>query len=221
MHARHVISSSFMSLDDDEATQSFSDYHVILKALEVAAFGYIKPDFVFANVFPGEHYRLLMGLIESLRPRTLVDIGTHRGCSARIMLDYGFQNSRVHTFDLHDYTNFEWTVLTDEDFNSGRLTQHLKDLIEPQVFNEYRGLLEEADFIMLDGPKDDHFEKTFLHLLKDITFTGSPKWLFIDDIRFDNMQCLWRSIKSPKLDLSSFGHFSGSGLVNITKGLIF
>jgi hypothetical protein len=31
---------------------------------------------------------------------------------------------------------------------------------------------------------------------------------------------LWRSIESPKLDITSFGHFSGSGLVDISKGLL-
>jgi predicted O-methyltransferase YrrM len=209
-----------MSLDDDEATQIFSDYVLVAEAIKYAALNPITPDFEFANVFPGEHYRILSGLIDVIKPKILVDIGTYRGSSARIMLDYGHSESKVHTFDLHDYLHFDWTVLKESDFTSNRLVQHLDDLIVPEEFNKHRSLLEQADFIMLDGPKDDHFEKTFLHMLKDVQPSGGPKWLFIDDIRFDNMQDLWRSIKSPKLDLSSFGHFSGSGLVNITAGLV-
>ena len=210
-----------MSLDDDEATQNFGYYPLIAKALTFAANTPIVPDFEFANVFPGEHYRILSGLVEVIKPNTLIDIGTFRGCSARVMLDYGRTDSSVHTFDICGYTEFDWTVLREEDFKGGRLHQHLDNLIHEKAFAEHKTLLEQAEFIMLDGPKDDHFEKTFLHMLKTIAFTGKPKWLFVDDIRFDNMQWLWRSIKSPKLDLSSFGHFSGTGLVDISKGLLF
>lgn len=209
-----------MSLDDDEATQRFKDYSIVSNALTFAAANVIDPDFEFANVFPGEHYRILSGLVEVLQPKTLVDIGTYRGCSARVMLDYGDASSSVHTFDLYDYLAFDWTVLKEDDFSCGRLKQHLVDLSCSETFSSYVNLLKDADFIMLDGPKDDNFERTFLHLLKTVPSGSKQKWLFIDDIRFDNMQHLWRSIQSPKLDLSSFGHFSGSGLVNISEGLI-
>lgn len=220
MCARHVISSSFSSLDDDLATQIFSDYDFVTQAIWFASTAPIIPDFEFANVFPGEHYRLLAGLVALQQPKSLIDIGTYRGCSARVMLDYSDAASHVATYDLIDYKGFDWTVLTEEDFDSGRLKQHLVNLIEPDVFEEHKTPLNNADFIMLDGPKDGHFEERFLHLLKTIEFSDKPRWLFIDDIRFDNMQDLWRSIKSPKLDLSSFGHFSGTGLVNIQKGFL-
>jgi hypothetical protein len=36
--------------------------------------------------------------------------------------------------------------------------------------------------------------------------------LFFDDIRVPNMIAIWRSITRPKLDLTSFGHWSGTGL---------
>lgn len=220
MCARHVIPSYFSSLDDDLATQIFSDYDYVTQAILFAATSPIVPDFEFANVFPGEHYRLLAGLVALHKPKSLIDIGTYRGCSARIMLDYSAKTSHVATYDLIGYKGFDWTVLKEEDFDSGRLEQHLVNLIEPNIFEEHKQTLNNADFIMLDGPKDGHFEERFLHLLKTIEFSDKPRWLFIDDIRFDNMQDLWRSIKSPKLDLSSFGHFSGTGLVNIQKGFL-
>jgi hypothetical protein len=72
---------------------------------------------------------------------------------------------------------------------------------------------------MLDGPKDGSFEETLLGYLSAKELPNKTRWLFIDDIRFENMYKLWRSIASPKIDLSSFGHFSGSGLVNIQEGL--
>lgn len=220
MCARHVIPSSFSSLDDDLATQIFSDYEYVTQAIWFASTAPIIPDFEFANVFPGEHYRLLAGLVALHKPKLLIDIGTYRGCSARVMLDYSGDTSRVATYDLIDYKGFDWTVLKEEDFESGRLEQHLVNLIEPDIFEAHKDALSNADFIMLDGPKDGHFEERFLHLLKTVEFSDKPRWLFIDDIRFDNMQDLWRSIKSPKLDVSSFGHFSGTGLVNIQEGFL-
>jgi hypothetical protein len=37
--------------------------------------------------------------------------------------------------------------------------------------------------------------------------------LIFDDIRVWNMLEFWREIRMPKLDLTSFGHFSGTGVV--------
>jgi len=38
-------------------------------------------------------------------------------------------------------------------------------------------------------------------------------WVIFDDIRDLNMLQFWRDIAPPKLDLSSFGHWTGTGLV--------
>jgi hypothetical protein len=46
-----------------------------------------------------------------------------------------------------------------------------------------------------------------------------PRFLLLDDIRLLPMVGLWRSIASPKLDLTSFGHWSGTGLVDVHEGL--
>jgi hypothetical protein len=40
-----------------------------------------------------------------------------------------------------------------------------------------------------------------------------------DDIRFVNMVDNWNAIASPKLDLTSFGHWSGTGLVDLSEPL--
>jgi hypothetical protein len=45
------------------------------------------------------------------------------------------------------------------------------------------------------------------------------KLLIVDDIQFVNMIDFWRSISSPKLDVSSFGHWSGTGIVDISEVL--
>ena len=47
------------------------------------------------------------------------------------------------------------------------------------------------------------------------------KFLIIDDIQLINMIDFWRSIRSPKFDATSFGHFSGTGVVDISNGFEF
>ena len=70
----------------------------------------------------------------------------------------------------------------------------------------------------MDAPKDGVFEYRFLQLLSTLQ-PKKNKLLILDDIRFINMVDLWVSIESPKLDVSSFGHWSGTGLVDISEGL--
>lgn len=219
MGIRHIFQTYALSLDDDEATQNFTDYKLVLSAIEYAATRRIEPDFEYANTFPGEHYRILSGLIRAANPRVVIDIGTYRGCSARVAVDNSSTACTVHTFDLFDHLTFDWTVLNEMDFTTGYLVQHCENLINQDVFEKHKQLLIDSDFIILDGPKDSEFELKFLKLLASLKGTNKPKWLFMDDIHFDNMLPLWREIKSPKLDLTSFGHFSGSGLVDIRNGL--
>ena len=64
------------------------------------------------------------------------------------------------------------------------------------------------------------FEPAFLALLASAPLSTRPRWLLLDDIRFLQMVNCWRSIASPKLDLTSFGHWSGTGLVDISQGLL-
>ena len=168
---------------------------------------------------------LLAGLIYNLDrssgPMKIVDIGTHLGTSARAMLDFSADEDEVITFDVTEWTDYPTTYLTEEDFSSGKLVQHIEDLQEPQTFARFSKMLCEADFIMCDGPKDGVFERKFYSLLSTLDFPKKQRWLFLDDIRFPSEMVSWRIIDSPKIDLTSFGHFSGTGLVNISEGFKF
>lgn len=220
---RHRIPSECWSVDDDAAAQKFDDWDYVLKSVKTASECRISCDNPFANCLPGDHYRLLAGLIFNLDrsqgPLSLVDIGTHYGTSARVMLDYSPDEDQVTTFDIASWKSYETTYLTENDFESGRLTQHLEDLKNSEVFSRFVKLLVNADFIMCDGPKDGTFERTFYSLLTTVQFPKKNRWLLLDDIRFPSEMPSWRLISSPKIDLTSFGHFSGTGLVNISEGL--
>jgi hypothetical protein len=64
----------------------------------------------------------------------------------------------------------------------------------------------------VDGPKDGIFERKLLQQLETVEF-HKPLLVVMDDIRFWNMLAIWQEITRPKLDLTSFGHWSGTGLV--------
>ena len=225
MLVRHVIESACWSVDDDAAAQSFSDWALVCKAVFFAANTRLGIDNPFANAFPGDHYRLLSGLLSVLDNSSglssIVDIGTHYGTGTRVMLDYA-PKAEVTTFDVTAWGQFPTTYLTKSDFtsNGGRLTQCLENLQHEDTFNKHRELLANADFIMCDGPKDGSFEKSFISKLAAISFPIKPRFLLLDDIRFTSEMLLWRHIQSPKIDLTSFGHFSGTGLVDISNGLV-
>jgi len=107
---RHPIESACWSVDDDPAAQSFADWDYLLKAVGTAANCRIDCDNPFVNAFPGDHYRVLAGLIYNLDrsqgPLKLVDIGTHLGTSARTMLDFSDEKDKVITFDVTDWLDY-------------------------------------------------------------------------------------------------------------------
>lgn len=162
----------------------------------------------------------MAGLILTAKPKCLVDIGTFTGMSSRIMIDYTSTDAEIHTFDILAYDRFN-SHLTQEDFKNRNFFQHIDDLSQPQTFRNYADLLDRADIIFCDAPKDGKFEYDFLKLLSNVNFSEKDRLLLLDDIKFENMWLLWRSINSPKIDATSFGHWSGTGIVDIRKGLVF
>lgn len=219
---RQHFNTTVFSQDDDPAVQVFDDYPLICDALLYASRHKLDIDNPFANAFPGDHYRILSGLLHYIKPKRIIDIGTHYGTGTRVMLDYA-PKAEVHTFDLLGWDQFDSTYLKDSDFtdNGGRLTQYIADLSVDKVFNDFSSLLSTADFIMVDGPKDSKFETKFYTLLSSLPMEHQTRWIFLDDIKFQSELLNWRRILNPKIDLSSFGHFSGTGLVDASAGFDF
>jgi hypothetical protein len=86
------------------------------------------------------------------------------------------------------------------------------DLSDARVFELHRSMIQEAELLFVDGPKDGIFERKLLQQLETVDFR-KPLLVVMDDIRFWNMLSIWQEIARPKLDLTSFGHWSGTGLV--------
>jgi predicted O-methyltransferase YrrM len=166
----------------------------------------------FARVWPGEHYRLLAALVKLLQLKRIIEIGTFCGLSALALKKFLPADGKITTFDIVPWDSLPETCLRPEDFDEGRLRQLVCDLSDPSVFATHRSLIEESDLMFIDGPKDGIFERKLLRQLEIVEFR-KPLLLVFDDIRFWNMLAIWQEIARPKLDLTSFGHWSGTGLV--------
>ena len=173
-------------------------------------------DSVFLNEFPGEHYRILKAITSIISPSVVLEIGTYTGMGSLAIMQ-GQSNGCLYTFDICPWNSFS-THLLQKDFDQARIVQITADLSESEVFKKYLTLLNEANIIFVDAPKDGIFEYKFLDLIK-ILDPKKNKLLILDDIRFINMIDLWINIVSPKIDITSFGHWSGTGLVDISNGL--
>lgn len=167
------------------------------------------PDYI--SIYPGEHYKLLAALVRKLQPRIVVELGTHLGYSALCMKKFLPANGTIHTFDIIPWHQFGDTILRPADFDS-RLVQHTDDLTIAENVEKHKDLLQNADIIFMDALKDGKQEYLFLEHFSRLTFQKKCLMIF-DDIRLWNMLDIWYNLDKPKLDLTSFGHWSGTGLV--------
>ncbi len=119
-----------------------------------------------ANQWPGEHYRLLAGIVSALKPRLVVEIGTGSGLSALTMLSAIPSDARLVSFDIVPWKQYPGGVLRDQDFADGRLEQLIEDLTSPEIAEDRGGLLAQADFVFADAAKDGVQEERFLRAIR-------------------------------------------------------
>lgn len=170
-----------------------------------------KTEVDYISIYPGEHYKMLAALMDIVQPKTVIELGTHLGYSSLCMKKYLPQNGAVYTFDVIPWNGFPETILKETDFD-GQLVQYLDDTTEEAGFNKHRALFENADIIFMDALKDGVQEYKFLKHFSTVKFKNKCLFVF-DDIRLWNMLDIWFHMDKPKLDLTSFGHWSGTGLV--------
>ena len=217
--SRHAEYSLLASTDDD-VQPSERLVHLALQAIHRAADLRLDAldrrfpeDFPYPpSRWPGQHYRLLAALTEIVQPRCIVEIGTGAGVSALTFQRHLPSEGRVATFDLIPWQQYDTSVLTQEDFSDRRLVQYTDDLCDPAAIQRHQTLLSRAELIFLDAAKDGVTEPKLLANLQRIPFL-KPPLLVLDDIRVWTMLKVWREIPYPKLDLTSFGSWTGTGLV--------
>lgn len=217
---RHTEPSLIFSMDDEPVQPSPRLFELALSAVNKArsvdlslVSKRMKAPPFYPDVWPGEHYKLLAGLVQIMQPKVVLEIGTSTGLSALALKYFLPKEGRLYTFDILPWNEFEETVLTESDFADERLIQYTDDLTELGGILTHEELLKSADLIFIDAAKDGKCEPKLIDNLSNIKFKSPPLVVF-DDIRLMNMVHIWRIIPYPKLDITSFGHWSGTGLVD-------
>jgi predicted O-methyltransferase YrrM len=218
IESRHVELSGLLSMDDSQgaANDKLLDVsHSIIDRARKTSLPLLKercaPDLV--HVWPGEHYKLLSALVEELKPTTILEIGTFTGLSALAMLPVLPKDSKLITFDIVPWKEIENTYFQAKDFEDARFSQIVSDLTQMANAKKYESLLQTADFIFIDAAKDGMMEKKLFENLREVGLKKNALLMF-DDIRLWNMLAFWHEITYPKLDLTSFGHWTGTGLLD-------
>lgn len=220
---RHSEYSMLYSVDDDKSRPSPRLVETCLQvfantrgvSLDDISKRMHEPPY-FVEYWPGEHYRLLASFVQILKPKLVIEIGTYRGLSALALKKFLPPSSQLVTFDVLDWKTLPETSLKEEDFKDGQMRQILDDLADPKIVEKHRALLEEADFFFIDAAKDGVMEQKFLENFKMLNFKKQPLLIF-DDIRIWKMLKIWREIPLPKIDITSFGHWTGTGVVEWQK----
>lgn len=162
-----------------------------------------------------EPYRLIAALAAALKDpeRPMVDIGTYMGASALAMaLDI---DQPVVTYDVCDWigANPEQTIGRKTVSDRTNVSYRLMDC---RTSSELKDVLAPAPLISLDiDPHNGIEEKAIVADLEHVGFKGI---LVLDDIHLnDGMEAFWESLsirhKKQLRDVTSLGHWSGTGLV--------
>lgn len=149
------------------------------------------------------HYRLLSYLSTLYQDKTILDIGTYTGASA-FALSFNKKN-KVISMDIKK--------------SNKKLYNNQFPNIEFKIMNvlKHPELIDSASLIFLDtSPHQGGFEKEVYDCLIDSEWKGV---LIADDINLNNeMKSWWSSIDdSLKIDVTKYGHSTGTGLVNFSK----
>ena len=165
----------------------------------------------WASEWPGEHYRLLPAIAKELKAEVAIEVGTHTGMGSVALLAGA---ERVITYDIASWRTVPYSVLREEDFSSGRVEQRLGNLADERFFAQELETLRRAQLIFVDGPKDRNFEPTFTARMTT-GLRASGIVVVYDDIRVLNMLGFWDRLQLPRVDLTSLGHWSGTGLARL------
>lgn len=141
-----------------------------------------------------EHYRLLIYTSTLFNNATLFDVGTN-ACRSALALSYNKLN-KIKSYDIIQIMPNNPTVENIE-FILGDSTKDIDITTTP--------------FIFLDVDHDGTYENVFYNFLKESKWQGL---LMLDDIHLnDEMRSFWENITEEKYDITSKGHWSGTGLV--------
>ncbi len=145
-----------------------------------------------------EHYRLLIYIASLFDDVVLADIGTNHGASA-LALSTNPRNS-VYSVDVVNIRSGEPT-LSNTRFEVGNFIH------DSNIFDR----ICEAKVIMLDIDHEYHNEIQLYDMLCRRDWQGI---MLCDDIHLNEpMKRFWSEVKHLKLDITKYGHGSGTGVI--------
>lgn len=144
-----------------------------------------------------EHYRLLIHLGFLYNNIQIADIGTYRGASAIALAQN--QNNKIYSVDLIYDCGF--IPMKNIEFATGNFNTD-KDIQENIL---------KSSLIFLDI---DHL---YTNEIKFYNFLVENKWkgvMFCDDINLNSeMKKFWNEVSHKKMDVTKYGHWSGTGVI--------
>ena len=161
-----------------------------------------------------QEYRLYSYLSTLFNYTTILDIGTYNGRSA-VSLSHN-ENNKVISYNITDNIKDNSHKI----YTKSNIEFRIKNILD-DLDKEF---LKDVKIVLIDI---DHFytiEKMMIDKLKDLGYDGI---ILIDDIihpslkEFEAMQKLWNEIEDEKYDITKYGHWSGTGLVNLSKDIKF
>jgi predicted O-methyltransferase YrrM len=170
---------------------------------------------------PGKnHYHLFANISKQINNATIFDLGTYRGLSA-LAWAYNKTNT-VHTFDVeYDYAGRHNTVYQDQTIiKKDNIIQHIQNIFTEDINDNIKELILKSNIIFMDA--GDHLSQKLefflINFLRKNNYQGLVIW---DDIYLnDDMIGVWNSIPNDeKVDITKYGHFSGTGLWTMNKHL--
>jgi predicted nicotinamide N-methyase len=144
-----------------------------------------------------EHYRFLIEVSNLTDNLTIIDLGTHMGCSA-LALSANITNT-IHSFDVVDR------------FGINNSPENCSFYLENILETSNKNLIPDADIIMMDTYHNGDFEQEVYEYLQSIDWKGI---LLLDDIHLNpEMDKFWDGIHHTKQDVKGLAHFTGTGVV--------
>ena len=186
-----------------------------VKTFDLSMFNeYVVDESEFYQEAGKQHYKLLADLSHFFQGSDIFDIGTHYGSSA-LALSHNPAN-KVMTFDIaDDLTKFGLIHNTKKKYyDAPNIEFHMADLFNPNTRKFFEEKLLASPLIMIDvDPHNGLMEWDIYSYFKSVNYQGI---LLFDDVHYFQpmRENFWNKVDDKyKVDLTSLGHFSGTGLV--------
>lgn len=161
-----------------------------------------------------EPYRLLFFLAQQFNNSLFIDLGTSNGASALALSNN--KSNQVMSFDIFERS--ETSYLQNKEFERMPRIENI-DFIISENFIKYMDLFLTSPLIYVDIAHDGVWEKILIDKLIKFKYKGLV--IFDDIYEFDEMLKLWNSIELKKIDLTKYGHWSGTGLIDFNSEIEF